>query len=151
MVASATFVDSRCASHFTAADKEDLVLKTSGLCILDKGGYGVIEGASDGVHSVHHVEVIAIGMHVPNTDVAGVNGDKSASGFTQPAGGEEKFSNGGGLSVVVSGSATIDFVPCIFAVVLGGIIELDGLGIFVGQVEGSGNTTAEEKFSGLFL
>ena len=113
MITPAPFVDFGSASHFAAGDQHDIVLQPAAFQVLDKGGYGVVEGCTDSLHSVSHVQVVSIGMHVPYACVASVNGDETTAYLTEAPGQAEQGANRARLGRVITGPPTRHLSPIV--------------------------------------
>ncbi len=129
MVAAAALVEFRRAAHFSRADQEDLFTESARLAVLDEGGHGVVEGAPDRIHAVVHVEVVAVGVHVPDPGVAGMDGDESTACFAEAAGSQEELPDRLGLGGVVALLAAVDLVPLSLSGVAGGVVARHHPGI----------------------
>ena len=66
VVPSTSLVDLGSASHFTTGDEHDLVLQSTGFEIADKSCHGMVEGGTNSLHSIGHVEIVAVRVHVPD-------------------------------------------------------------------------------------
>ena len=144
MIATAVFVNSWRASHFTTGDQENLVAQTSLFQIADESGHGVIEGRPDGRHAIDHIEVIGVSMHVPDAGIASVNRHESTTSLTQTAREQQEFAERRCVGSVVATSSTRDPVPLVSRTCVPlGVIQLQRAGIFLRQVECPGDASAQ--------
>ena len=67
------------------ADQQDLVLQSAGLDVCNKRRHRMIEGPPDRLHAIDHVEIVVVGVEIPDAFVVGVNGDEAAARLAQPA------------------------------------------------------------------
>ena len=86
MIATTALVDSGSSPHLAGRDEEDVVLQSARLDVFDERGDGVIERSPDRFHPVDHVQIVAVGVHVPDAGVPRVDRHEPASGFAQAPG-----------------------------------------------------------------
>jgi len=151
VVPTAPLVDPRCPPHFSGGDKQNLLLKTTFFYVFHEGSDRVIEGSAHRTHAINHIQIVAIGIHVPNARIAGVDRDESASGFAQPSSEQQQFSDRLRLSVIIAATATGDFVPDAGMRVVTGVVTSNCRRILLGQIEYAGTTTAQKQLVGLLL
>ena len=123
MITTTAFVKLGGATHFAAADKHDLVGQTTSLAVLDKCGHGMVKAVTDSLHAIPHVQVVLVGMHVPHTGVARVDGDIATTCLAQPASLQEQLADRTGLGVVVALRAASHRVPFFATDVTARVIE----------------------------
>ena len=90
----------------------------------------MVKAATHRFHTVSHVQVIAISMHIPYPGVTCVDGDVTATRFAKTPCLKQEFTDGIGLGIVQAGFASFDFVPTGAPIVPAGVIHRQCLGIF---------------------
>ena len=121
------------------------------LDVFDERGYGVIEGAPNRVHTIDHVEVVPVRVHVPDAGVTRVDGHESAAGLAQSPREQQQLADTGGVCVVVTFTTAGDGIPAARALEARGIVPLESPRILLAQIERPRDDASEQHVVGLLL
>ena len=83
MVATSVAIDLGGATHFPTNYQQDFICQAACRDIFHETGYGVIERTPHRFHAFDHIEVVLVGMHIPDARVPCMDRDKSTAGFAQ--------------------------------------------------------------------
>lgn len=111
----------------------------------------MIEALPDRVHTVLHVEIISVGVHVPDAGVACVDGDVAGVGLAQPPGLQQQLADRAGLCVVVALGTACDRVPLFTGLVAAGVLTRQHTRVLARQVQRCGHAATEQHLGGLLL
>src|ERR1051326_8522003 len=99
MIATAAFVETRSATHFAAADKQDFVSQSARLAVFDERRDRVIERGDYCLLPRANRDIVHIRVKIP--DKFRVDCDESAAGFGKSARKKQQFAQGFGMRRVM--------------------------------------------------